>query len=94
MRCFTLFVDQSDCELSYTTSGFVTDTSFAPCRGDKGHIVLSTKPKILFCDLRLSPGESKSCMYHYNFKHLYVKNIHIKFQTMYNKNAIRHPLQK
>uniref|UniRef100_A0A1B6CB05 RAB6A-GEF complex partner protein 2 n=1 Tax=Clastoptera arizonana TaxID=38151 RepID=A0A1B6CB05_9HEMI len=40
-----------------------TDTSFAPCRGDKGRIVLSTKPKILFCDLRLSPGESKSYFY-------------------------------
>ncbi|XP_063231541.1 RAB6A-GEF complex partner protein 2 isoform X2 [Bacillus rossius redtenbacheri] len=39
------------------------DTSFAPCRGERGHVVLSTKPKILFCDLRLSTGESKSYMY-------------------------------
>lgn len=40
-----------------------SDTSFAPCRGDRGHIVLSTKPKILFCDLRLAPGENKSYIY-------------------------------
>ncbi|XP_076068767.1 RAB6A-GEF complex partner protein 2 isoform X2 [Oratosquilla oratoria] len=39
------------------------DTSFAPCRGDRGHVVLSTKPKILFCDLQLLPGESRSFMY-------------------------------
>lgn len=37
------------------------DTSFEPCRGETGHVVLSTKPKILFCDLRLAMGESKSC---------------------------------
>lgn len=40
-----------------------TDTSFAPCRGERGHVVLSTKPRILFCDLRLSTGESKSYLY-------------------------------
>ncbi|KAJ9591555.1 hypothetical protein L9F63_001909 [Diploptera punctata] len=40
-----------------------TDTSFAPCRGERGHVVLSTKPRILFCDLRLSTGESKSFLY-------------------------------
>ncbi|RZF33861.1 hypothetical protein LSTR_LSTR009885 [Laodelphax striatellus] len=40
-----------------------SETSFAPCRGDRGKIVLSTKPKILFCDLRLSPGESKTYLY-------------------------------
>lgn len=38
-----------------------TDTSFIPCRGEKGYVVFSSKPKILFCDLRLLPGESKSC---------------------------------
>ena len=27
-----------------------------------GEIVMSTAPKILFCDLRLSPGETKSCI--------------------------------
>ncbi|XP_055940303.1 RAB6A-GEF complex partner protein 2-like isoform X3 [Argiope bruennichi] len=37
------------------------DTSFIPC--ESGHVVLSTKPKILFCDLKLSPGESKTYIY-------------------------------
>lgn len=38
-----------------------SETSFAPCLTDSGHVVLSTKPKILFCDVGLSPGENKSC---------------------------------
>lgn len=37
------------------------DTTFAPSSSDNGHPVLNTKPKILFCDLKLIPGESKSC---------------------------------
>lgn len=40
-----------------------SETSFAPCLTDNGHVVLSTKPKILFCDVGLSPGENKSCKY-------------------------------
>ncbi|XP_064474963.1 RAB6A-GEF complex partner protein 2-like isoform X2 [Ornithodoros turicata] len=40
-----------------------TDTSFIPCRGEKGHVVFSSKPKILFCDLCLMPGESKTFVY-------------------------------
>ncbi|KAK6639758.1 hypothetical protein RUM43_008033 [Polyplax serrata] len=40
-----------------------TSTSFAPCESDSGYVVLSTKPKILFCDLRLARGESKSFLY-------------------------------
>lgn len=39
------------------------DTSFLPCKGESGHVVLSTKPKILFCDLKLLPGESKTFIY-------------------------------
>lgn len=39
------------------------NTSFAPCVGERGHVVLATKPKILFCDVRLLPGESKSFIY-------------------------------
>lgn len=41
------------------------DTSFIPCRGEgeKGYVVFSSKPKILFCDLRLLPDESKSFIY-------------------------------
>ena len=37
------------------------DTSFVPSKGERGMTVLSTKPKILFCDMRLDPGESKTC---------------------------------
>lgn len=37
-----------------------SDTSFVPNRGEQGMTVLSTKPRILFCDLKLKPGESKS----------------------------------
>ncbi|XP_013775730.1 RAB6A-GEF complex partner protein 2-like [Limulus polyphemus] len=39
------------------------ETSFIPSRGEKGHVVLSTEPKILFCDLKLRPGESKTYIY-------------------------------
>lgn len=42
---------------------FVIDTTFAPWQQDNGHVVLNTKPKILCCDLRLSPGESKTCKF-------------------------------
>ncbi|KAM9292277.1 RAB6A-GEF complex partner protein 2, partial [Gastrophryne carolinensis] len=38
-------------------------TVFIPNRGERGQCVLSTPPKILFCDLRLDPGESKSYSY-------------------------------
>jgi len=39
------------------------NTTFAPWQQDNGHVVLNTKPKILCCDLRLSPGESKTYIY-------------------------------
>lgn len=26
-----------------------------------GEVIVATKPKILFCDLRLQPGETKMC---------------------------------
>ncbi|XP_029439049.1 RAB6A-GEF complex partner protein 2 isoform X3 [Rhinatrema bivittatum] len=38
------------------------ETVFVPNRGERGQCILSTPPKILFCDLRLDPGESKSCL--------------------------------
>jgi len=28
-----------------------------------GEVIVATKPKILFCDLRLQPGETKMCKY-------------------------------
>lgn len=39
------------------------DTSFVPSMGERGLTVLSTKPKILFCDMKLEPGESKTYIY-------------------------------
>ncbi|XP_075774453.1 RAB6A-GEF complex partner protein 2 isoform X1 [Pelodiscus sinensis] len=39
------------------------ETVFVPNRGERGQCILSTPPKILFCDLRLDPGESKSYSY-------------------------------
>ncbi|CAL4074503.1 unnamed protein product, partial [Meganyctiphanes norvegica] len=39
------------------------DTSFAPVRGENGRVVMATKAKILFCDLHLMPGESRSFLY-------------------------------
>ncbi|CAL9694615.1 unnamed protein product [Knipowitschia caucasica] len=39
------------------------DTVLIPSRGERGQCVLDTPPKILFCDLRLDPGESKTYSY-------------------------------
>ncbi|XP_022105233.1 RAB6A-GEF complex partner protein 2-like isoform X2 [Acanthaster planci] len=39
------------------------NTSLAPSRGEKGQCILSTEPKILFCDLKLKPGERKTFLY-------------------------------
>ncbi|CAM9409302.1 unnamed protein product [Lampetra fluviatilis] len=41
----------------------MSETAFVPNRGERGQCVLSTPPKILFCDLRLAPGESKAFVY-------------------------------
>ncbi|XP_072777790.1 RAB6A-GEF complex partner protein 2 isoform X3 [Taeniopygia guttata] len=43
------------------------ETVFVPNRGERGQCILSTPPKILFCDLRLDPGESKSWLKDYQF---------------------------
>ncbi|XP_075910034.1 RAB6A-GEF complex partner protein 2-like isoform X3 [Petromyzon marinus] len=40
-----------------------SDTVFVPNRGERGQCVLSTTPKILFCDLQLAPGDSKAYTY-------------------------------
>lgn len=39
------------------------DTSLDVCLKDStnGNVVVTTKPRILFCDLRLSPGQVKTC---------------------------------
>lgn len=38
-------------------------TSFMPNKGENGVIIYSSKPKILFCDLKLEPSISKSCIF-------------------------------
>ncbi|GLV43330.1 uncharacterized protein CBL_03873 [Carabus blaptoides fortunei] len=40
-----------------------SDTSLAIAGPDSGKIEIATKPRILFCDLRLSPGENRSFIY-------------------------------
>lgn len=45
-----------------------TSFCFFLSTGERGQCVLDTPPKILFCDLRLDPGESKSCTCLYVFK--------------------------
>lgn len=44
-----------------TPSG--SDTSFVPFKGEKGSTLMTTSPKILFCDLVLLPGETQTFVY-------------------------------
>ncbi|XP_037076494.1 RAB6A-GEF complex partner protein 2-like [Pollicipes pollicipes] len=41
----------------------VSSTAYLPDRGERGRIVLATKPTILVCDLRLRPGQSRRLDY-------------------------------
>lgn len=41
----------------------LNDTSIAAAMKGQGQVVLKTEPKILFCDLRLAPGETKSYLF-------------------------------
>lgn len=71
-----------NCSLDETKAHFVRDeaetgqttmaspeTSFNPSKGERGHIVFSTTPRILFCDLNLQPDESKTFVYQENIPH-------------------------
>ncbi|KAF7279992.1 hypothetical protein GWI33_006508 [Rhynchophorus ferrugineus] len=42
---------------------FLPDTALRTIGSDNSKLEFSTEPRILFCDLRLSPGQSKSFMY-------------------------------
>lgn len=42
------------------------ETSFHPCKGEKGSLVFSTKTKILFCDITLNPNECRTFLYEEN----------------------------
>ena len=39
----------------------MNNTSIEAAMKGQGQVVLKTEPRILFCDLRLAPGETKSC---------------------------------
>ncbi|XP_043213696.1 RAB6A-GEF complex partner protein 2-like [Amphibalanus amphitrite] len=41
----------------------VSSTAYLPDRGERGRIVLATKPTILVCDLRLRPGQAHRLHY-------------------------------
>ena len=41
----------------------VSSTAYLPDRGERGRIVLATKPTILVCDLRLRPGQAHKLQY-------------------------------
>lgn len=54
------FIADDQSEMSSFSS---SDTSFNPCKTEKGHVVFSTPTKILFCMLSLAPNESKTFVY-------------------------------
>lgn len=47
----------------FSTNLNASCTSFVPSRGEEGRCLMSTQPKILFCDLELAPGESRNYFY-------------------------------
>lgn len=53
-------VSESGSSRSQRTSMISGETALNTQQG-QGNLVLETEPKILFCDLRLAPSESKSC---------------------------------
>ncbi|XP_012272249.1 RAB6A-GEF complex partner protein 2 [Orussus abietinus] len=57
----TVLIDKLNVNVRSTAIN--ADTAFAPWQQENGHVVMNTKPKILFCDLKLSPGESKTYVY-------------------------------
>ena len=52
-------------ELAFTSK----ETSFHPCKGEKGRLIFSTNPKILFCDLTLQPNDCKTFLYEETIPH-------------------------
>lgn len=74
---------------NYIRTFIYTDTTFAPWQQDNGHVVLNTKPKILCCDLRLSPGGNKTCKFVYkNFNQELITIIYdflLHFTNFFNR---------
>ncbi|XP_059612847.1 RAB6A-GEF complex partner protein 2 [Phlebotomus argentipes] len=55
--CNSVFQERSN------QDSLTNDTSLTAATQGQGDIVMATSPKILFCDLRLAPGETKSYLY-------------------------------
>lgn len=52
---------QQDKQMETAQPVFTAETALNTTNQGQGNVVIATDPKILFCDLRLSPGENKSC---------------------------------
>lgn len=72
---------ESTANKSVVKAAIVTADTALNTQQGQGNVVLETKPKILFCDLRLSPGETRSCRSHSHQAHLY-GCIHIKMKSI------------
>lgn len=59
--CFTDPKIQKSGEKSATSQSTFADTALGMTSNELAHIEVATKPKILFCDLGLLPGQTKTC---------------------------------
>lgn len=53
----------NDTKTALQGAAFSPETSFNPSKSERGHIVFSTIPQILVCDLKLHSNESKTFLY-------------------------------
>lgn len=58
-QCFTDPKISKSNEQNYM--GALNNTALSVCTQEAGRLEIATKPKILFCDLRLLPGQTKTC---------------------------------
>lgn len=61
IHCYRSSTQQDRQKAAATQAIFTAETALSASSQGQGCVVLATDPRILFCDLRLSPGESKSC---------------------------------
>ncbi|XP_060518902.1 RAB6A-GEF complex partner protein 2 [Cylas formicarius] len=62
-QCFTDTKILKDKGVNKHSPIALADTSLGTLTGENAKLVFSTKPKILFCDLRLCPGQTKTFVY-------------------------------
>lgn len=65
--CSSTNDETNEASTSVVKAAVVTADTALNTQQGQGNVVLETKPKILFCDLRLSPGETRSCMELFTF---------------------------